>query len=83
MVTSRLKSSTQNLCQNLHIPYSTVWKSLRYYLNNHVYNIQNVHEHDPENYAAGKAMCNDLQEAMDNENIVWVMCLCICLHIFF
>lgn len=64
------KASTRRLSHELTLPKSTVWKVLHYTLKKKAYHIQVLHKLEEEDHAARAAMCHDLLEAVDEENLM-------------
>ncbi|KAJ4435437.1 hypothetical protein ANN_18052 [Periplaneta americana] len=64
------QASTHRLSRELGIPRSSVWKVLRFTLKKRAYHIQVVHKLEAEDSAARRAMCYDLCEAADWENLM-------------
>ncbi|PSN35948.1 hypothetical protein C0J52_25095, partial [Blattella germanica] len=64
------QASTHRLSNELDVPRATVLKILRFTLKKkRAYHIQVLHKLDEEDYAARKAVCYDLMEAVNNENL--------------
>ena len=63
------QASTRRLSNELDVPRATVLKILRFTLKKRAYHIQVLHKLDEEDYAARKAVCYDLMEAVNNENL--------------
>lgn len=64
------QASTRRLSRELDIPRSTVWKILRFVLKKRAYHIQVLHKLDDEDNACRQAMCMDLVEAVNNDNLL-------------
>lgn len=64
------QASTRRLSRELGIPRSSVWKVLRFTLKKRAYHLQVVQKLEAEDYAARRAMCYDLCEAADRENLM-------------
>ncbi|KAJ4430868.1 hypothetical protein ANN_19459 [Periplaneta americana] len=63
-VTRSPTASTRS--RELYVSQSTVWRILRYT----PYHIQIMHKLEPEDFAALQAMCFDLLDAVENENLM-------------
>lgn len=69
-ITRSPSASTRRLSRELGIPQTTVWRVLRYKLHKRAYHIQVVHKLEAEDYAARQAMCHDLLQAVENDNLM-------------
>ena len=54
----------------LNVPGNTVWKILRFTLRKRPYHIQVLHHLEDEDFACRRAMCYDLLETVENENLM-------------
>ena len=64
------KASACRLSREYGVPKSTVWQTLRFVLKKKDYHIQVLHHLEPGDYTARMAMCHDLIEAVNNENLL-------------
>lgn len=69
-ITRSPSASTRRLSRELGIPQSTVWKTLHYRLHMKAYTIQVLHHLEQEDYAAREAMCADLVQAAEEEQLM-------------
>lgn len=64
------RASTRRVSRELDVPHTTVWKVLRFTLKKRAYHLQVLHKLEAEDYAAREAMCFDLLEAANNEDLM-------------
>ena len=69
-ITRSPTASTRRLSRELGLSQSTVWRILRYKLKKHAYHIQVVQKLYEEDKAGRQAMCYDLLEAVENDNLM-------------
>lgn len=69
-ITCSPTASTRRLSRELQIPQTTVWKTLRYKNQKRAHHTQGVHNLEAEGYAARQAMCNNLLQAVENDNLM-------------
>ncbi|XP_049959583.1 uncharacterized protein LOC126477561 [Schistocerca serialis cubense] len=69
-ITRSLSAPTRRLSRELGIPQTTVWRVLRYKLHKRAYHIQIVHNPEAEDYAARQAVCHELLQAVENDNLM-------------
>ncbi|PSN54229.1 hypothetical protein C0J52_09258, partial [Blattella germanica] len=62
--------STRRLSRELEFPQSTVWKILHFPLHKHAYHVQFLHHLEAEDCVARKAMCYDLVQAAESQNLM-------------
>ena len=69
-ITRSPSASTRRLSREIGISHTTLWKTLRFKFNKHVYHIQTIHKLEDEDYAVRQAMCYDLLDAVRIENLM-------------
>ncbi|XP_047120648.1 uncharacterized protein LOC124803678 [Schistocerca piceifrons] len=70
VITRSPSTSTRRLSRELGIPQTTVWRVLRYKLHKSAYYIQVIRKLEVEDYAVRQAMCHDLLQAVENDNLM-------------